>query len=192
LQLDLDDCHCHARPCRRAVGKLPPAQKPGRPGKRVRADDPGVSVGLKAADELPRPPILVSIDEIWAMRFDPACPPPPRPLNTLISPLTPCRYVDFENDLEAWQRGEKLLPEPQLEYAVHGHYRMDEGAQNGLYGCWWFELKELVRALSRALVTEKLEEFEGALASEREKAMERVTEEIAEEDALAEAREPEA
>ena len=60
------------------------------------------------------------------------------------------------------------------------------------YGCWWFELKELVRALNRALVTEKLEEFEGALASEREKAMERVTEEIAEEDALAEAREPDA
>ena len=60
-------------------------------------------------------------------------PPAPSPaLNTLISPLTPCRYVNFENDLEAWQRGEKLRPEPQLEYAVHGHYRMDEGAQNGL------------------------------------------------------------
>ena len=69
---------------------------------------------------------------------------------------------------------------------------MDEGAQNGLYGCWWFELKELVRAFNRALVTEKLEEFESALASEREKAMDRVCEEIAEEDALAEEREPEA
>ena len=96
--------------------------------------------------------------------------------------------MDFENDLEPWQRGEKLQPEPQHEYAVHGHYRMDEGAQNGLYGCWWFELKELVRALNRALVTEKLKAFEGALASEREKAMERVCDEIAEEDALAEAR----
>ena len=96
--------------------------------------------------------------------------------------------MDFENDLEPWQRGEKdskLQPEPQLEYAVHGHYRMDEGAQNGVYGCCWIELKELVRALNRALVTEKLEEFEGALASEREKAMERVCDEMAEEDALA-------
>ena len=50
--------------------------------------------------------------------------------------------MDFENDLELWQRGEKLKPEPGLEYAVHSHYRMDEGAQNGLYGCWWFELKD--------------------------------------------------
>jgi hypothetical protein len=104
--------------------------------------------------------------------------------------LTPCRYVDFENDLEPWQRGEKLHAEPQLEYAVHGHYRMDEGAQNGLYDCWWFELKELVRTFNREgkgreLVTGKLEEFESALASEREKAMERVCDEMAEEDALA-------
>ena len=104
---------------------------------------------------------------------------------TLTSPLNPCRYVDFENDLELWQRGEKLHAAPQLEYAVHGHYRMDEGAQNGLYGCWWFELKELVRAFTRTLVTQKLEEFERALVSEREKAMERVCDEIAEEDALA-------
>ena len=69
--------------------------------------------------------------------------------------------MDFENDLQLWQRGEKLKPEPGLEYAGHGHYRMDEGAQNGLYGWWWFdfELKELVRAFNRALVTEKVEEF---------------------------------
>ena len=64
--------------------------------------------------------------------------------------------------------GEKLHAEPQLEYAVHNHYRMDEGAQNGLYGCCWFELKELVRAFTRTLVTQKLEDFERALVSERE------------------------
>ena len=84
-ELDKNDCHCHKRPCRRAVGKLPPAQPHGR-SKRVRADSPVVSAGLKAADELPRPPILASIDEIWAFRHEMpnahACP--------LASLLDPC------------------------------------------------------------------------------------------------------
>ena len=83
-ELDKDDCHCHKRGCRRDVGKEPPRQRPGR--KRVRADSPVVSAGLKAADELPRPPILVSIDEIWAFRHEMpnahACP--------LASLLDPC------------------------------------------------------------------------------------------------------
>jgi hypothetical protein len=64
--LDKDDCYCHKRPCQRAVGKLPEQQPHGR--KRVRSDSTTVSVGLKAADNLTRPPILVSMDEIWAMR----------------------------------------------------------------------------------------------------------------------------
>ena len=51
-ELDKDDCHCHKRGCRRDVGKEPPRQQPGR--KRLRADSPVVSAGLKAADELPR------------------------------------------------------------------------------------------------------------------------------------------
>ena len=76
LQLDTDDCHCHKRPCRRAVGKMPAVQSRGRTGKRVRVDDPTVSVGLKAADEQLRPPILVSVDEIWAMRLGAACSSP--------------------------------------------------------------------------------------------------------------------
>ena len=60
---------------------MPPVQSRGRPGKRVRVDDPTVSVGLKAADEQLRPPILVSIDEIWAMR-----------LALLARPLTCCLH----------------------------------------------------------------------------------------------------
>ena len=74
--------------------------------------------------------------------------------------MTYCRYVDFEQDLEPWQRGEKLHEDPELEYAVHGRYKMDEAAENGIHGCWWFELKELVRIFSEETVTAKLEAFE--------------------------------
>ena len=75
--LDKDACHCHKRPCRRWCGKLGTQLPPGRtaagaPAKRVRAGDAAIGVALNAADELPRPPILVSIDEIWAVR---CCPP---------------------------------------------------------------------------------------------------------------------
>ena len=93
--------------------------------------------------------------------------------------MTYCRYVDFEQDLEPWQRGEKLHEDPELEYAVHGRYKMDEAAENGIHGCWWFELKELVRIFSEETVTAKLEAFEKELASERKQAMQRVCAEIA-------------
>ena len=66
---DKDDCHCHKRPCRRWCGKLGAPLPPGRAAssaKRVRAGDAAIGV---AADELPRPPILVSIEEIWAVRY---------------------------------------------------------------------------------------------------------------------------
>ena len=74
---DKDDCHCHKRPCRRWCGKLGAPLPPGRAAaggaaKRVRAGDAAIGIALNAADELPRPPILVSIDEIWAVR---CCPP---------------------------------------------------------------------------------------------------------------------
>ena len=191
--LDKDDCHCHSRPCRRAVGKGEPKQPRGC--KRVRADSSSVSAGLRAADELPRPPIFVSIDEIWAVRYgmlSPQCVPhvgmPCNPCNpwTLAS-LTPVnythgRFVDFEHNLEPWQRGEKLHAEPELEYAVHGRYKMDEAASNGSHGCWWVELKELVRTFGEEEMTTKLDAFETELASERKRAMQRVVDEIAEED----------
>ena len=186
-ELDKDDCHCHKWGCRRDVGKAEPRQLPGR--KRVRAESPVVSAGLKAANELPRPPILVCIDEIWAFRHEMpnahACPLAilvgPSPLTTPVN-YTACRYVDFEHDLEPWQRGEKLHDEPELEYAVHGRYKMDEAAANGIYGCWWIELKELVRTFGKEDIKDKLEAFEAELASERELAMQRVVDEIAEED----------
>ena len=59
---------------------------------------------------------------------------------------------------------------------------MDEAAANGIYGCWWVELKELVRTFGKDDIKDKLEAFEAELASERKLAMQRVCDEIAEED----------
>ena len=103
------------------------------------------------------------------------------PLTTPVN-HTACRYVDFEEDLEPWQRGEKRDALPELEYAVHGRYKMDEAAANGIHGCWWVELKELVRTFGEEEMTTKLDAFETELASERKRAMQRVVDEIAEED----------
>ena len=103
------------------------------------------------------------------------------PLTTPVN-HTACRYVDFEQDLEPWQRGEKRDPLPELEYAVHGRFKMDEAAANGFYGCWWVDLKELVRTFGKDDMNDKLEAFEAELAAERELAMQRVCDEIAEED----------
>ena len=84
-----------------------------------------------------------------------------------------CRYVDFEL-LEAWERGNKLGAEPALEYAVHGQYQRTADDTNGVYGCWWLGLLELVRTLGEAEVTRATDAFEHELVSERKEAMARV------------------
>ena len=54
--------------------------------------------------------------------------------------------------------------------------------QNGFCGCWWVDLKELVRTFGKDDIKDKLEAIEAELAAERELAMQRVCDEIAEED----------
>ena len=181
---DPDNCHCHKRPCRRWCGKLeetlPPGRPPARvPMKRVRAGD-AIGVALDAADDLPRPPILVSIDEIWGVRcavasltLIPSC------VARLRAPLAMCvcRYIHFEL-LESWERGNKLGHQPSLEYAVHGKYQRTEDDLNGVHGCWWLGLRELVRILGEAEVTRAVELFERELVSERKEAMAREMSEL--------------
>ena len=96
-----------------------------------------------------------------------------------------CRYVDFEL-LEAWERGNKLGAEPALEYAVHGQYRRTADDTNGVYGCWWLGLLDLVRTLGEAEVTRATDAFEPELVSERKEAMARVQRELEAERAEAE------
>ena len=187
---DKDDCHCHKRPCRRWCGKLGTQLPPGRtaagaPAKRVRAGDAAIGVALDAADELPRPPILVAIDEIWAVRYAAPAPPPRRMCCCCLCPavrgsrarpplpLCVCRYINFEL-LEPWQRGNALSFEPALEYAVHGKFQRTTDDIKGVHGCWWLSLLELVRTLGEDVVKEAVADFERELVSEREQAMTRV------------------
>ena len=76
--------------------------------------------------------------------------------------------------MEAWERGNKLGTEPALEYAVHGQYRRTADDSNGVHGCWWLSLLELVRTLGEDVVKEAVADFERELVSEREQAMTRV------------------
>ena len=76
--------------------------------------------------------------------------------------------------MEDWERGNALSFEPVLEYAVHGKFRRMADDTNGIYGCWWLSLLELVRTLGEAVVKEAVAGFERELVSEREQAMTRV------------------
>ena len=78
--------------------------------------------------------------------------------------------------MEPWERGNKLASEPPLEYAVHGQFRRTADDANGVYGCWWIVLLELVGTLGEAQVTGAVAERE--LVTERVEAMARVLREL--------------
>ena len=67
-----------------------------------------------------------------------------------------------------------VLAEPReqsLEYAVHGKWRRAEGDTNGVYGCWYIDVPELVQTFGAALVREKLAAYAAAQATAREAAI---------------------
>ena len=63
LLVAADACVCKKNGCRRWAGILPPAKKAGRPSKMQQVT---VARPLREVDTLPRKPILMRIDEIWA------------------------------------------------------------------------------------------------------------------------------
>ena len=71
-----EDCTCKKADCRRKCGLLPEKQKPGR--KRPAESPTTVGVALHE-EELPRPPVILSMIEIWNVRHAASRPPgPPR------------------------------------------------------------------------------------------------------------------
>ena len=169
-------CVCKKRPCWRWCGKLPPIAQPGR--KRVAADGgDGVPVGV-ALDALPRPPILVSIDEIWAER----CAAPRRRAcicgrgsaadgaRPIARACAVCarRCVDVAR-MGAVARG-NVLTQPRaasLEYCVHGKWRRTEDDANGMHGAWYVDVPTLVETFGASVVTEKLAAYAAAQAAAR-------------------------
>ena len=61
---------CKKADCRRWCGIVPPKQKPGRKRQAVGGGGSSVAAGVAVdeAQELPRPPFLRSIDEVWGVR----------------------------------------------------------------------------------------------------------------------------
>ena len=75
--------------------------------------------------------------------------------------------------MEDVDRGNKLQ-QPRassLEYAVHGKWRRRDGDANGLHGCWYVAVPELVRAFGAATIREKVAEFAAAQAAAAEEAI---------------------
>ena len=171
------------------------AEVPGAPQlKRAKLNEPAVAVALKEADALPRPYALDKIDEIWGVRCaSPACHSPPAPpssparclASAALTPLA-CRYTDITK-MEEVERGNKLPHNPSdaLEYAVHGKWKRKPDDSNGIFGCWYISLKELMKTFKddeeedkHAFIRGKIVEFEKEQKEAREEAFEQHTYEL--------------
>ena len=171
-------CSCKRPACHRVLGKLGPKQAPGRKRKALSPSPSTVASLLE--EPLPRPPTIISMIEVWADRCDILpylCP-------SLVASLTPLlavlirfasrgRCVDIES-LGEVERG-NVLPQPRsscsLEYAVHGKWRRTDGDANGVHGCWYVGVDELVEAFGAEVVNAKLAEYEAAQAAARASAV---------------------
>ena len=75
-----------------------------------------------------------------------------------------------------------VLAQPRssaLEFAVHGKWRRSESDANGLYGCWFVDVPELVQTFGARVVREKLAAYAAAQAAAREEAVAAAEEAIA-------------
>ena len=73
-----------------------------------------------------------------------------------------------------------------MEYAMHGRYKKPAvgGIElgNGVWGCWYVSLKQLVRDLNKEEVTELLEQYDHDLAEARAEAIEALDDNVEEEE----------
>ena len=168
-------CVCKKRPCWRWCGKLPPLAVPGRAAKRAAVDGGGAPVGVPL-DALSRPPITVSIDEIWGERCAALCPHLPARLRFRTDCASRAYVLDRCVDIslmDGTDRGNKLEAprSASLEFAVHGKWRRHEGDANGIHGCWYTGVPELVRAFGASHVRERVAEYAAVQAAAAEEAI---------------------
>ena len=171
-------CTCKKVSCLRKCGLRPEKRSLGR--KRNAADESSVSpnVGVALEEEQQRPPIIISIDEIWNERCAASCHPlaccmpdwPPRVRSLSVRCVNLSSMV---GPLGAVARGNKLAHARSrfLEYAVHGKWRRSENDANGLYGAWYISVRELVETFGAETVTAKLSEYAAAQAAARQEAV---------------------
>ena len=89
--------------------------------------------------------------------------------------LLSLRYADIDA-LDEVTRANKLSypASSSLEYAVHGKFARNADDSNGLFGCWYIGLKELVQTFGKEQVETKVAEFEAAATAAREEALEAI------------------
>ena len=179
IELELtfrDACTCKRPACRRKVGLAPPAQAPGR--KRATPGDAGPATAVALhVDGLPRPPIVASIDEIWAERCAPRSNArPPATVARWLTAAAPSRARRRCLDFEALDEEARGNPLPHarsraLEYAVHGKWRRSESDRNGVYGTWWVGVPQLVATFGKEMVRDKIAAYQGAQVDAFERAV---------------------
>lgn len=165
-------CVCKKADCLRWCGLKEPKKTPGRKRAAVRSASPE-SV-MSGGDELPRPPYVVSINEIWGTRCVhdlhlPHVAPHPALALTL---LLLHRFIDL-NDMDSVDRANALTTSrsSHIEYLVHGKYKRNEADLNGVFGAWYVPLSELVASLDVKVVEDKVTAFEVVLREARETAI---------------------
>ena len=151
-------CTCKKAVCLRYFGLK---DQPGIPGRKRKADSERMLPGA-CASEGPPPPIFDTIDEVWGVRC--ACLPALSCTST--DPPVASRRRCNISTMHPHERGEPLEG-PVIEYCIHGHFYLTENSTNGIYGAWWFTLRKLRKKWTRAQLMEHIEEFEAALAEER-------------------------
>ena len=171
-------CSCKRAGCLRACRKKEPKRAPGR--KRTHTAVSPTTTASCIEDSLPRPPTILSIDEVWADRCAKRshCTPrprPPRPLLTVAARCGTCgggRCVDIEEMGEV-PRGNKLphARSHALEYAIHGKWKRTASDENGTHGCWYIGVLQVVETFGADAVNAKLAAYEAAQAAARAEAV---------------------
>ena len=147
-------CTCKRAGCLRACERKEPKRAPGRKRKRTHTAVSPPTTASCIEDLLPRPPTILSIDEVWADRCATRshCTPrprPPRPLLTVAARCGTCgggRCVDIE-EMSEIARG-NVLPQQRshsLQYAVHGKWQRAPNDTNGTHGCWYIDVLQPAR-----------------------------------------------
>ena len=58
-----------------------------------------------------------------------------------------------------------------MEYAIHGEYKRNSDDHNGVFGCWFIPLKELVKTFTKRSLNDALREFEEEAIEARKEAI---------------------
>jgi hypothetical protein len=125
---------------------------------------PSSSASTRSGDQgtLPSSPRQLAI-----FLTSPSLPPPPLPA---------CRYVNLA-ELGQVERSNPLSAHDRsggLEYAVFGKWKRAEHDTNGIFGCWWVSVQELLDELDVAeeKLVAALETHEAELKAARSEAVE--------------------